>query len=114
MSFTEPSIEDINATIARRVARYSEMLEELDLDIAGKDRSRRKLARKRTKVERDLGRIEEVVERFSGVDADLTEFSSEKETLQKRLREIDLAIAQLDRSRRDLRKERRKVEPWAS
>jgi len=110
----ELSIEEVNSLIARRTSRYSEMLDKLDIDIAEKDRSRRKLAKERTKVEKELDRIGEVVERFSSIDADLTEFSSEEEALRGQLREIDLAIARLDRARRDLKKERRTVEPWAS
>ena len=92
-------------------ASYEERLKKLDLKIALLGQSRRALVRKRTRAERELERIGEVLESIDG-DADVGEFLDEWDRLQRGLDEIHLSIAQLDRDRKGLRKERKRLESW--
>ena len=90
---------------------YEEKLREIDLKIAQAGQSRRALVRKRTRAERELEGIEVVLESVDG-DVDVGEFLDERDKLQRGLDRIHLSIAQLDRDRRELKKERKRLESW--
>lgn len=91
-------------------ASYKEQLQELDLKIARADRSRRALVRERTQTERTLSEVEGIMR--SALGTSLQQLSQERDEVVVKLNEVDLTIAQLDRKRKLLRKERKKVEVW--
>ncbi len=91
---------------------YEEQLKEVDLKIARADRKRRTLVRERSKLEKGLVEIEGVIEMFPSGSSALKEFFGERGELEEGLDEVDIAIAQLDRDRRSLKKKRKKLELW--
>ena len=83
-------------------------LKEIDLKIARADRARRSLARERTQAEKVLDEVERIMR--DAVGPPLQQLSVERNDGMDKLDEIDLAIAQLDRKRRELRGWRKKIE----
>ena len=85
-----------------------EQLKEIDLKIARADRARRSLARERTQAERVLDEVERIMR--DAVGSPLQQLIIERDDGMDKLDEIDLAIAQLDRDRKRLKKERKGIE----
>ena len=89
-----------------------EQLKEIDLKIARADRARRSLVRERTQAEKVLDEVERIMR--DAVGSPLQQLAIERDDGMDKLDEIDLAIAGLDRERRELRRKRKKIEAWAS
>ncbi len=107
------SSQSILASFEDIIRHHKEGLDEIDLTIARKDRERRKLVRKRTRMEREMEEMEGILGSVSDGGAGAGVLRDERDRLQIGLDEVDLAIARLDRERKVLRKKRKKLEVWA-
>ena len=87
---------------------YEEQLKGVDLKLARADRARRALARERLQMERALCELRGMME--VTLNPVRQQLSVERDDLIEKLDEVDLSIAQLDRKRRHLRKERKRLE----
>ena len=85
-----------------------EQLREIDLKIARADRARRSLARERAQAEKVLDEVERIMR--DAIGSPLQQLITERDDGMDKLDGIDLAIAQLDRDRRRLKKERKEIE----
>jgi hypothetical protein len=90
------------------VAASENRLGEIDLKLAYADRDRRVLVADRRRLEGELRVVEATMDVAVG-DA-IEPFSSERDTILQKLDEVYLSIADLDRRRKKLKAERKKLE----